>query len=74
MPSKDFNSDQFHKKRIETVRVGDIVLDTGIQEFNGFRIQVIAMAGARSADRSTWFQEMIFGSHHADPVEGKEVT
>ena len=74
MPSKDFNSDTFHKGRIRTVRIGDVVIDGGVQEFRGYQVQVVVMAGARTIDRSNWFQDMIFGSYNEDGESDKEVA
>ena len=74
MPSWDFNSDSFHKGRVRTVRIGDIVLDAGVQEFKGYQVQVVVTAGARTVDRSNWFQEMIFGSQSEEGESDREVA
>ena len=74
MPNRDFNSDTFHKGRTRTVRIGDIVLDGGLQEFKGYQVQVVVTAGARTVDRSNWFQDMIFGSYDENGESGREVA
>ena len=73
MPNSYFNSDEFHKGRVLRVRVGDIVLDSGWKQYKGFQVQVVATAGVRTADRSNWFQDMVFGGQNTGDEGDKEV-
>ena len=74
MPNNNFRSDDFHRERLLKVRMGDVVLDSEWQDFHGFEVKVVAIAGARTVDRSTWFTDMVFGGQATNSEDGREVA